>query len=280
MNSKADFVKKKKYGQNFLTSDKFPLRIATESGIEAEDGVIEIGAGFGILTEKLAKIAKKVVSVEIDEELLPILRDKFSDFENVCFINSDILKVDIKALVKEHFEDAGIVNVCVCANLPYYITTPILEALFESGVKFRNITVMVQKEVADRICSKAGSSEYSSFTAYVSYFGEAKRLFVVPPSAFSPPPKVTSAVIKIKMHEKPPVEPLNTELFFKVLNGAFANRRKTLVNSLHTAFSGKYSKEELSEAVEAVTGNKDIRGEALDIVAYSHIADMLLKIKK
>jgi 16S rRNA (adenine1518-N6/adenine1519-N6)-dimethyltransferase len=171
-------------------------------------------------------------------------------------------------------------DVCVCANLPYYITTPILEALFESGVKFKSITVMVQKEVADRICSKAGSGDYSSFTAYVSYFGTAKRLFVVPPSAFSPPPKVTSAVIQITPHEIPPVEPKDKDLFFKVLNGAFANRRKTLVNSLHTAFSGKFTKEELTKAVDEVTGNTDIRGEALDIVAYSKISDILFEKAK
>ncbi|MBE6648494.1 MAG: ribosomal RNA small subunit methyltransferase A [Ruminococcaceae bacterium] len=266
------FVKKKKYGQNFLTSDKFPLRIAHESGIEKEDGALEIGAGFGILTEKLANVAKKVVSVEIDEELLPILNEKFADRNNIQFINSDILKVDVKELVNEHFPN---MEVCVCANLPYYITTPILEALFESGVKFKSITVMVQKEVADRICSKAGSAEYSSFTAYVSYFGVAKKLFTVPPSAFSPPPKVTSAVIQIIPHKEPPVNPKDVKLFFKVLNGAFENRRKTLVNSLFTAFSGKYSKEILTEAVETATGNKDIRGEALDIQGYSRIADIL-----
>ncbi len=269
-----EFVKKKKYGQNFLTSDKFPLRIATESGICNTDGVLEIGAGFGILTEKLSSIAKKVVSVEIDNELLPILEEKFSGVDNVKFINSDILKVNIEALAKEHFSG---MEICVCANLPYYITTPILEALFESGVRFKSITVMVQKEVADRICSKAGSAEYSSFTAYVSYFGKAKRLFTVPPSAFSPPPKVTSAVIQILPHEKPPVEPKDKDLFFKVLNGAFANRRKTLVNSLHTAFSGRYSKEILTEAVLEATGSKEIRGEALDITSYSKIADILLE---
>lgn len=276
-----DFVKKKKYGQNFLTSDKIPARIVAESGICEDDGVLEIGSGFGILTEKLSNVAKKVVSVEIDEELLPILREKFTEKNNVEFINSDILKVDIKALAKEYFgvngETESKTEICVCANLPYYITTPILEALFESGVRFKNITVMVQKEVADRICSKAGSSEYSSFTAYVSYFGVAKRLFTVPPSAFSPPPKVTSAVIQIKPHEKPPVNPLDKDLFFKVLNGAFANRRKTLVNSLHTAFSGRYTKETLISAVEEATGNVDIRGEALDITAYCKIADILYK---
>lgn len=272
-----DFTKKKKYGQNFLTSDKFPLRIAAESGICETDGVLEIGAGFGILTEKLSAIAKKVVSVEIDTELLPILEEKFKDKDNVEFINSDILKVDIKALAMKYFDG---MDICVCANLPYYITTPILEALFESGVKFKSITVMVQKEVADRICSKAGSSEYSSFTAYVSYFGSAKRLFTVPPSAFSPPPKVTSAVIKITMHEAPPVSPKDKALFFKVLTGAFANRRKTLVNSLHTAFSGKFSKETLSDAVVTVTGNPDVRGEALDITAYSRISDILFDKNK
>ena len=269
------FTKKKKYGQNFLTSDKFPLKIVSESNIDENDGVLEIGAGFGILTEKLSAVAKKVISVEIDTELLPILEEKFSETPNVTFINSDILKVDVAKLIDEHFLSLGITSVCVCANLPYYITTPILEALFESKVNFKSITVMVQKEVADRICSKAGSAEYSSFTAYVSYFGKAKRLFIVPPSAFSPPPKVTSAVIQIIPHEEPPVNPKDINLFFKVLNGAFANRRKTLVNSLHTAFSGKYSKETLTQAVEKVTGNKDVRGETLSIKAYSDISDLL-----
>jgi 16S rRNA (adenine1518-N6/adenine1519-N6)-dimethyltransferase len=267
-----EFTKKKKYGQNFLTSDRIPERIVSESGISENDGVLEIGAGFGILTEKLARLAKKVVSVEIDNELLPILEEKFQGVENVTFINSDILKVNIENLAREYFSG---MDICVCANLPYYITTPIIEALLESGVKFKSITVMVQKEVADRICSKAGSSDYSSFTAYIAYHGVAKRLFTVPPSAFSPPPKVTSAVIRISPHEVPPVTPKDKNLFFKVLNGAFENRRKTLVNSLFTAFSGKYSKETLSFAIEKAGYSKDIRGEALDIVAYCRIADIL-----
>ena len=266
------FSKKKKYGQNFLTSPRIPERIVSESGISENDCVLEIGPGMGILTKPLAEKAKKVVCVEIDNELIPFLEEKFVDYDNVSIINADILKTDLEAIFKSHFDGE---DVCVCANLPYYITTPILTYLFESKVKFKSITVMVQKEMADRISSKAGEKEYSSFSAYVSYFAEVKKLFTVPASAFSPPPKVNSAVVKLSLHKSPPVAPKNIDLFFKVLNGGFSARRKTLVNSLNIAFSGKYTKEQLAEAVREVAGKESVRGEELDIEKFSRISDIL-----
>ncbi len=268
----SDFIKKKKYGQNFLTSDRIPARIAEESGITAECGVIEIGPGLGVLTKQLLQVARKVVCVEIDNELIPILQEKFGDNPNFALINEDILNVDLGELIKTNLPD---MPVCVCANLPYYITTPILMKLLEGKHGFKTITVMVQKEVAQRLCSVCGDSEYGAITASVNYYAKVKRLFPVKAGSFSPPPKVDSAVIRFDLYNTPPVTPESEEMFFKVIKAAFAQRRKTLLNALTTAFSDRISREEIANIIEQAGLPQDIRGERTDNKTLCFISDKI-----
>ena len=268
----SGFVKKKKYGQNFLTSDRIPARIAAESGITSECGVIEIGPGLGVLTKQLLAVAKKVVAIEIDTELIPILTEKFADEENFRLINEDVLNVDLDKLIAEHFPD---MPVCVCANLPYYITTPILMKLLEGKHGFRTITVMVQKEVAQRLCSKCGDSEYGAITASVNYYASVKRLFPVKAGSFSPPPKVDSAVIRFDLYDTPPVTPVDENTFFAVIRAAFAQRRKTLLNALCTAFSARLSRDELAAIITEAGLTQDVRGEKTDNKTLCFISDKI-----
>lgn len=268
----SGFVKKKKYGQNFLTSDRIPARIAAESGITSECGVIEIGPGLGVLTKQLLAVAKKVVAIEIDTELIPILTEKFADEENFRLINEDVLNVDLDKLIAEHFPD---MPVCVCANLPYYITTPILMKLLEGKHGFRTITVMVQKEVAQRLCSKCGDSEYGAITASVNYYASVKRLFPVKAGSFSPPPKVDSAVIRFDLYDTPPVNPVDENTFFAVIRAAFAQRRKTLLNALCTAFSDRLSRDELAAIITEAGLTQDVRGEKTDNKTLCFISDKI-----
>lgn len=268
----SDFTKKKKYGQNFLTSDRIPARIAAESGITKECGVIEIGPGLGVLTQQLLNTAKKVLAVEIDEELIPILNDKFADTENFHLINEDILNIDLGKLLEEHFSG---MPVCVCANLPYYITTPIIMKLLEGKHGFKTITVMVQKEVAQRLCSKCGDSEYGAITASVNYYASVKRLFAVKAGSFSPPPKVDSAVIRFDLYDTPPVTPVDEETFFAVIRAAFAQRRKTLLNALCTAFSDRIPREVIADIIAEAKLDPDIRGEKTDNKTLCFISDKI-----
>lgn len=262
---------KKKFGQNFLINASVVERIA-DSSTDSGSGVLEIGPGIGTLTYELCKRAKKVVSVEIDDTLIPILGKTLAEFDNVSVIHSDILKVDLKALIDEHFTDCR--KVSVCANLPYYITTPILMFLLESGIKFDKITVMVQKEVADRLCAPAGSPLYGAVTASIAYYGSAKRLFTVNAGNFVPAPKVDSAVVQIDLYDKPPVRPIDVELFFKVIKAAFGQRRKTLVNALSAAFP-TLSKDDLVSAVTLCDLEATVRGEKLNIADFSNISDKI-----
>ena len=268
----SDFVKKKKYGQNFLTSDRIPARIAAESGITEDCGVIEIGPGLGVLTKQLLAVAKKVVAVEIDSELIPILTENFSDNPNFGLINEDILNVDLNKLIEDHFPG---MPVCVCANLPYYITTPILMKLLEGKHGFRTITVMVQKEVAQRLCSKCGDSEYGAITASVNYYASVKRLFPVKAGSFSPPPKVDSAVIRFDLYDTPPITPADEATFFAVIRAAFAQRRKTLLNALCTAFSDRLSRDTISEIIAEAGLQQDVRGEKTDNKTLCFISDKI-----
>ncbi|MBO5402534.1 MAG: ribosomal RNA small subunit methyltransferase A [Clostridia bacterium] len=268
----SGFIKKKKYGQNFLTSDRIPARIAAESGITSECGVIEIGPGLGVLTKQLLAVAKKVVAIEIDTELIPILTEKFADEENFRLINEDVLNVDLDKLIAEHFPD---MPVCVCANLPYYITTPILMKLLEGKHGFITITVMVQKEVAQRLCSKCGDSEYGAITASVNYYASVKRLFPVKAGSFSPPPKVDSAVIRFDLYDTPPVAPVDENTFFAVIRAAFAQRRKTLLNALCTAFSDRLSRDELAAIITEAGLTQDVRGEKTDNKTLCFISDKI-----
>ena len=255
----ADFKKKKQYGQNFLTNSAIPKRIASESGITQEDCVIEIGPGFGILTKELCSIAHKVIAIEIDTELMDILPDKLRDFDNVKVINADILKTDVDSLIKQEFGDR---NVCVCANLPYYITTDIVMKLLEGNCKFKTLTVMVQKEVAERFCSKAGDSGYGAITASINYYASVKRLFTVKAGSFDPKPKVDSAVIR-----------------FDVIRAAFSQRRKTLLNSLSSTFGNDIPKEALARLIQENGLSETVRGEELDIYAFSNISDSIYRYK-
>ena len=220
---------RKEYGQNFLIRREIPARSAEECTEDGESMILEIGPGIGCLTKELAERYAKVVSVEIDSHLLPILAKTLAEYDNVTVVNQDVMKVDLPALVKEHAEGR---RVSVCANLPYYITTPILMALLESGVPFRSITVMVQAEVAARLCAGAGEDTYGAITAVLGYYGETRRLFTVPASAFLPAPKVNSAVVRIDLYEEPLYTPKDKKLFFDLIKAAFEMRRKTLQNAI------------------------------------------------
>ena len=262
---------KKKFGQNFLINESVVERIADGCGNDSRAGVLEIGPGIGVLTCQLAKRFDKVVTVEIDDTMIPILEKTLAEFDNISVIHSDILKVDLKALVEEHFSD--VLEIRVCANLPYYITTPILMYLLESGVKFKSITVMVQKEVADRLTAPAGSSLYGAITASLSYYGKATRLFVVSAGNFMPAPKVDSAVVRIDLFDTPPVD-ANFKTLMRVIRGAFLQRRKTLVNALASEFS-HISKENIGKAIVSCGLSADIRGEKLSLDDFAKVANAL-----
>ncbi len=263
---------KKKYGQNFLISRGTVERIAEEGCPGEEDGVIEIGPGIGVLTRELCMSAKKVVAVEIDTTLLPVLERTLGEFDNVKVINSDIMKTDVKKLIAEEFGDCK--DVRVCANLPYYITTPILMSLIEGDTGVKSITVMVQKEVADRLCSGKDAGEYGAITAMIAYYGKAVKLFNVGAGCFYPAPKVDSAVIRIDMYDEMPVKARDEATLKRVVKGAFAQRRKTLVNSLCSEFT-YVGKENMTQLIEELGYSPTIRGEKLGIEDFVRIADKL-----
>ena len=257
-------------GQNFLTAAWVPERIAEEAGVDETCGVLEVGPGIGPLTKQLCRRAGKVVAVEVDTSLQPLLAETMAGCDNLEILFRDILKTDIPALVREEF--AGL-RPMACANLPYYITTPILAALLESR-SFSSVTVMVQKEVAQRICAPAGKSEYGAFSVFCQYYAEPRLLFDVPPSCFIPQPKVTSAVLTLPVRSAPPCDVADEKLFFRVVRASFAQRRKTLLNALSSGFS-ELSKAELAEIIEACGLAPTVRGETLDIPAFAAIANAL-----
>ena len=260
----------KSMGQNFLVTPWVPEEIAASAGLDEHTGVLEIGPGIGCLTEQLARIASQVTAVELDTSLLPVLSETLAGHENVRIIPGDIMKLDLPALVAEQFP--GLTPV-VCANLPYNITTPVLTLLIDSGL-FRQITVMVQREVARRMAAPAGSSDYGAFSLYMAYYTEPTLLFDVPPECFHPQPKVHSSVITLRVRETPPV-PTDPVALFRVIKAAFAQRRKTLVNCL-TAALPKASKETLTEVLIAQDHDPRIRGETLDLQAFARLTDALL----
>ena len=257
-------------GQNFLTAAWVPERIADEAGVDETCGVLEVGPGVGPLTKQLCRRAGKVVAVEVDTSLQPLLAETMAGCNNLEILFRDILKTDIPALVQEEF--AGL-RPMACANLPYYITTPILAALLESRA-FSSVTVMVQKEVAQRICTPAGKSEYGAFSVFCQYYAEPRLLFDVPPSCFIPQPKITSAVLTLPVRSAPPCDIADEKLFFRVVRASFAQRRKTLLNALSSGFS-ELSKAELAEIIEACGLAPTVRGETLDIPAFAAIANAL-----
>lgn len=265
---------RKEYGQNFLIRSEIPARIAEECTENEHSMILEIGPGIGCLTQELARRYDKVVSVEIDTHLLPILAKTLSEYDNVTVINNDVMKVDLPALVAEHAEGR---EVAVCANLPYYITTPILMALLESGVPFRSITVMVQAEVAARLCARAGEDTYGAITAVLGYYGETRRLFTVSAGCFLPAPKVNSAVVRIDLYDTPRYLPKDKKLFFALIKAAFEMRRKTLVNAVSAKLP--YTKEQTAEALASIGLSDKIRGERLSTADFVRLADVLYDMK-
>lgn len=266
----------KKFGQNFLVSPQIPVRIAEaacEGAADSPQGILEIGPGIGTLTRELCERADKVVALEIDTGLIPVLDETLADFDNVTVINQDVMKCDLEALVEREFLDAGM-RVSVAANLPYYITTPILMKLLESRLPFDTITVMIQKEVAVRLTAPAGDPEYGAITASIAYYGEVERLFTVPAGCFLPAPKVDSAVVRITLHKKPPVEAASEEMLFRTIRGAFAQRRKTLANSLTTEFSA-LGREGIAAAIADAELEPSIRGERLSLADFARLSDAL-----
>lgn len=260
----------KSMGQNFLTAGWVPERIAEESALDGETGVLEIGPGIGCLTEQLANRAAKVVSVELDRALEPVLAETMAPYENAEIVFGDVTKQDVAALAEEKLP--GLRKV-VCANLPYNITTPVISQLIEAGC-FDTITVMIQREVAQRICAKAGSGDYGAFSVYVNWYTVPEILFDVSPGCFIPQPKVTSSVIILRRRQAPPAEVKDEAFMFKIVRAAFNQRRKTLVNALGSL--GGYTKEQLTRAVAECGFDERIRGEALDIQGFARLANRLL----
>lgn len=264
---KFGFTFKKGLGQNFLTSRDVLHEIVEAA--EPEDGVIEIGPGFGVLTQELAKSSEKVVTIEIDERLIDVLDYTLSDYDNVKIVNKDILKTSLKELIKEEFDGR---KVSVAANLPYYITTPIITKLLEEKLPIKSIVVMVQKEVALRLAAKEGSKDYGAISVLCRYYTEPTVVTKVPASLFVPPPKVDSAVLKLKIREKPAVDVLDEKMFFKVVKASFAQRRKTLLNCLCSGFS--VPKTQLSSLLESIDILPSRRGETLSIEEFKKISDV------
>lgn len=260
----------KSKGQNFLTQRWVPQRIAEESGVDAGCGVVEIGPGFGPLTQELCLRAGKVLALEVDTTLKPVLAETVGEFENLEILFSDAMKADLPQLVAEKLSG---LKPMACANLPYYITSPVLTKLLESRC-FSSVTVMVQKEVAQRVCARAGSADYSAFTVFCNYYAVPELLFDVPPSCFMPQPKVTSSVLTLQIRTEPVAEILDEGLFFRVVRAAFAQRRKTLLNALSSGLGGM-GKEELTRILTDCGVAPTVRGETLDIPAFAAIANAI-----
>ena len=259
-------------GQNFLIAPWVPERIAEDSGVNSTVGVLEIGPGIGPLTQQLCLRAKKVCAVEVDTRLKPILEKTVGEFENLHILWDDVLKQDIKALVKEQF---GALTPMACANLPYYITTPILSALLEAEC-FQRVTVMVQKEVAQRIAAKPGTADYGAFTVFCQFYAQPELLFDVPPHCFMPQPKVTSAVVSLQVRKELPWDIKDKDLFFRVVRASFAMRRKTLQNGLASGFP-ELGKAGAVEVIAACGLPATVRGETLDIPQFAAVANEIYR---
>ncbi len=262
---------KKEFGQNFLTDNMTVEDIADACSDDSDVTVLEIGPGIGCMTRELAKRYKNVIALEIDTGLIPVLKYTLDGFKNVTVINDDVMKADLNEILAPYFAEG---KVCVCANLPYYITTPILMKLIESKLPFESITVMVQSEVADRLCAGAGGKNCGAITAAIDYYGHAERLFVVNAERFMPPPKVNSAVAKITLWKDKPIVPKDENMFFRTVKAAFEQRRKTLPNSLMTGFS-EISKERLTEIIVECGHRADVRGEKLTVADFCKLSDAL-----
>ena len=264
----------KALGQNFLTAAWVPQQIAESVGMDKSTGVLEVGPGIGCLTEQLAMSAGRVVSVELDGALKPVLEETLSGLDNVEVVFGDVLTMNISSLVSEKL--SGLRPV-FCANLPYNITSPVLSQLLESRC-FDTLTVMIQREVARRICAAPGTGDYSAFTIFVNWYAEPELLFDVSPDCFVPRPKVWSSVLRLKQRESPPVEVRDEKVFFRAVRASFNQRRKTLINGLSTGFP-TVSREELTGALCACGLDEKVRGETLDIAAFAAVADRLSELE-
>ena len=269
---KYEFTFQKKFGQNFLIDAHVLKKIIDAAEIRKEDFVLEIGPGIGTMTQYLAEAAREVVAVEIDKELIPILNDTLSAYNNVTVINEDILKVDIKKLAYEKNEGRPIK---VVANLPYYITTPIIMGLFESHVPIESITVMVQKEVAQRMQASPGSKDYGALSLAVQYYAIPYIVANVPLNCFMPRPKVGSAVIRLKTHVKPPVTVKDEDMMFRLIRASFNQRRKTLQNGLNNSPEIAAEKEQITKAIESLWLSANVRGETLTLEQFAQLSDFL-----
>lgn len=267
---KYQFVFQKKFGQNFLIDTHVLEKIIAAAGVTKDDCVLEIGPGIGTMTQYLAESARHVIAVEIDQNLIPILKDTLSAYENVTVINKDILKVDIQALAQEY---NGGRPIKVVANLPYYITTPIIMGLFESNVPIDNITVMVQKEVADRMQVGPGTKDYGALSLAVQYYAEPYIVANVPPNCFMPRPNVGSAVIRLTRHQTPLVTAKDPKLMFALIRASFNQRRKTLQNGLNNSPDISFTKEQIAAAIESLGLPAAVRGEALTLEQFAALSD-------
>lgn len=272
---KYGFSFKKSLGQNFLIDTNILRRIVDHADLTEESGAIEIGPGIGALTEQLARRSKKVLAFEIDQRLLPILEETLSPYPHVSIINEDVLKADVKTAIEQEFE--GINDIMVVANLPYYVTTPIIMKLLEDKLPIRGIVCMLQKEVADRISARPGTKEYGSLSIAVQYYTEAETAMIVPKTVFVPQPNVDSAVIKLTKRKEPAVAVKSESFFFKVTKASFAQRRKTLLNNLTSQLpGGKQKKEHILSALEQADVEPGRRGETLSIEEFARLSDALL----
>lgn len=265
-----DFSFKKRFGQNFLIDSHVLDKIIRGAEIGKEDAVLEIGPGIGTLTQALCEAAGEVTAVEIDRDLIPILEKTLAAYDNVRIINEDILKLDLSAISEKPLK--------VVANLPYYITTPIIMGLFESGAPLLSITVMVQKEVADRMQAAPGGKDYGALSLAVQYYAEAEIIANVPPNCFIPRPGVGSAVIRLTKHTAPPVQPKDEKFMFRLIRAAFAQRRKTLVNTLRNDSSLSYSREQLETVLAAMGLPAAVRGERLSLAEFAELSDQLMAL--
>ena len=269
--SEAGITFRKDYGQNFLINKIIPEDIADNCTDISESLIIEIGPGIGCLTAELAERYKRVVAIEIDKGLIPILDKTLAEYDNVTVINADVMKTDIAEIVEKYSDG---MPVSVCANLPYYITTPILMYLLESGVKVNSLTIMIQNEVAARLAAKPGSSDYGAITAILGYYGTVKKLFKVPAGCFIPAPKVDSAVVRIDLYREPLYTPKDEKLFRNLIKAAFEMRRKTLVNAI-SAKMPNIDKEVLTKAIISIGHPETVRGERLSTEDFVKLADLL-----
>ena len=269
---KYDFVFQKKYGQNFLIDDNIVEKIVREAGVTKEDFVLEIGPGIGTMTQVLCAHAREVAAVEIDDNLIPILKETLAEYDNVTVIHNDILKVDIAALAQEKNNGKPIK---VVANLPYYITTPIIMGLFESNVPIDSITIMVQKEVADRMQVGPGTKDYGALSLAVQYYAKPEIVVNVPPTCFMRRPNVGSAVIRLIRHEQVPVDVKDEKLMFKIIRASFNQRRKTLANGLSNSPEIHLSKEIITGSIEKLGRGAAVRGEALTLEEFAQLSNII-----